>query len=751
MFSISGKIKDGGNAEDLEGAIIFVKEIKKGTTTNTYGYYNIAVPEGTYTLRISSIGLKTEDRTVVVDKNINLNIELQVISKETKEVIVNGESAREQVNKTQMGKIDLPIETIKQLPVLFGEVDILKTLQLLPGVQSGSEGTTGFYVRGGGPDQNLIILDEATIYNANHLFGLFSVFNGDAVRGVELYKGGYPAKFGGRLSSVVDVKMKEGDAKKYVVTGGIGLIASRLTIEGPIKKDTSSFMISARRTYFDYFTQAYNKTQENKSDYTPIPRYYFYDLNAKANYLLSKKDRLFLSGYFGRDVFGFQNGVFNFGFNWGNETGTLRWNHIFGDKLFLNTSAIFTDYQYTISSASNSLNFELGSKIQDWQIKQDYGTRYKASHNINFGWSATYHTFTVGRFQLNSTQGNINVQNTNQLFGSEGYVYVSDDWEINDKVRLNYGLHGSGFLAKGSTHGVLEPRSAIRYKINDQWSFKGSYTRMAQYVHLISNSGTSLPTDVWYPTTANVKPQVADQIAAGTTFLLFGEKISITDEIYYKWLSNQIDFKNAAQLFNNPNLETEFVYGKGWAYGNEVFIEKKEGKLTGWVGYTLAYTFREFTYDEGQAPQIVKPKYDIRNDIKVVLTYKLNKRWTFSGVWVYNSGTLTTLPTGYSVLQDLGSGSVKTTDIYTTRSNYRMPAYHRADLGIVYKMKPKWGESDWTFSIYNLYNRRNPFFLYTETLYNNHSGTGLGLPSGFKGKQVSLFPIIPSFTYNFKF
>lgn len=748
-YTISGYIKDKSSGEDLLGATVYVQETGGGAAANNYGFYSITLPAGTYHLKISFLGYSQQSDSIVLNSSRRRDYLLEPGAQELKEITVTGEGARQLVQKTQMGKIDVSIQQVKKLPVLLGEVDILKTLQLLPGVQSGSEGSTGFYVRGGGPDQNLILLDEAIVYNAGHLFGFFSVFNGDAVKNFELYKGGYPANYGGRLSSVIDVNLKEGNVKKLSGSGGIGLIASRLTLEGPIIKDKCSFIISGRRTYADVFTRAYNKSNANDPTYVPIPDYYFYDLNAKLNYIMDSSNRLFLSGYFGRDVFGYNRAPFNFGFDWGNATGTARWNHLFNPKLFLNSTATYTNYQYTISNTSNQINFQIGSSIQDWTLKEDFDYSPNVAHTIKFGAHATYHTFGVGRFQLSSTDNTVNFQNNTTLYGGDQAVYVSDDWEMTDKIKLNYGIRVSAFNYKSTYNVTPEPRLALRYKLSEISSIKLSYTRMSQYVHLVSSSGASLPTDVWYPSTSIVKPQTADQIAGGYSILLFGEKVTLTDEVYYKWLNNQADFKDGAQLFLNPHLEQEFIFGRGWAYGNEIFLQKNEGKLTGWIGYTLAWSYRHF--DSLVAPyQTIQPKYDVRHDLKVVASYDISKRFTFSCAFVYNSGTLTTMPVGYVALQGIDYQANRIAPVYEQRDNYRMPYYMRLDLGLVWKFHPKWGESDLTFSAYNALNRRNPYFIYIESTYTKQA-SGVSLPTKNTGQMVSLFPIIPSITYNFKF
>ena len=748
--TLSGRIRDAASGEDLVGGVVYVEEIKKAVSVNSNGIYSLTLPEGQYHIKVTSFGYNTIADTIQLSSaGLTRNYALDVFARTLKTVEVSADGAREQVNKTQMGRVEIPIELIKQLPVLFGEVDVLKTIQLLPGVQSGGEGTTGFYVRGGGPDQNLILMDDAVIYNANHLFGLFSVFNGDAVKNLELYKGGYPSQYGGRLSSVVDVNMRDGNNKKITGTGGIGLIASRLTLEGPIKKDRGSWIISGRRTYFDIFTRAYNKTQESKPDYTPIPDYFFYDLNAKANYQLDSNNRLYVSAYYGRDKFHYARGLFDFNFYWGNATASARWTHTFNRKLFVNTSAYLTDYVYNIGNESKIFQFQLGSSIRDYGVKQNYTWTADIAHDVRFGWNATYHTFEVGRLSL-SAGDSTRINLSQVVYGWDYSVYGNDDWEITDRIKVNYGLRISGFSSRDKLYINPEPRVSMRYKFSDNFSLKGSVTRMVQYIHLVASSGASLPTDVWYPSTRNVTPQKADQISIGPTILLWGKRLILTDEVYYKKLYNQIDFRNGAQLFQNPKLEQEFIFGRGQSYGNEIMIEKRDGRLKGWIGYTLAYAERY--YDSINNGKLLRPKYDIRNDLKIVATYELNKRITFSATFVYSTGTLTTVPTGFTYRQGISNANSSLVPDYGSRNNFRIPGYDRADLGMVYKLRPRKyvKESDLTFSVYNAYNTRNTYFVYIDQVVDDKVPAALQRPQN-QAKTVSLFPIIPSITYNFKF
>jgi hypothetical protein len=751
--TLSGYLKDKESGETLIGASIQAVGTGKGSVSNEYGFYSLTLPPGEYTLKVTYLGYTT------IEQKINLKtstkIDFKLVTDQLKEVEIQGDAPRSQLDKTQMSKMDLNMEQVKKLPVLFGEVDVLKTLQLLPGVQSGSEGSTGFFVRGGAQDQNLIILDEAIVYNASHLFGFFSVFNSDAIKNVELYKGDFPARFGGRLSSVVDINLKDGNKEKLSGEGGIGIIASRLTLEGPIVKDKGSFIISGRRTYVDVFTSILNERNINNPNWRIIPGYYFYDLNAKVNYELGPNDRVFLSGYFGRDVFSFNRGNFGFGFNWGNATGTARWNHVYSPKLFQNSTATFTDYEYNISNSGGTTTFNLGSHIQDWAIKTDFDYVASNTHYIRFGAAEIYHTFDISRFRLQSSDNTMSTTLGNTLYGSELGVYISDDWEINQRLKINYGLRWGAFVAADKIYNAPEPRLALRYKITDDLSFKASYTHMNQYVHLVSNSGSTLPTDIWYPSNANVPPMKCDQVAAGITTLVLGDKLTITDEVYYKQYQDLVDYKNGAQLFLNKNLDTNFVYGKGWSYGNEIFIQKQQGRFTGWIAYTLAWTQVQFN---GNTPQTIinngnvfYAKYDQRHNISVVASFDVTSRLTASATFIYQTGSNTSLPTSYSLIQDVNGSNPYINTSEDTRNNVRLPAYNRLDLSLVWKFKPKWGKSDLTLSVYNVYDRLNPYIIYIDIPTAATNSKSLNIPSGVTVQQISLFPIIPSLTYNFKF
>ena len=753
-ITISGTLTDAQNGETLIGATIQLAGTTKGTITNEYGYYALSLlPTDSVTLSFSFVGFVPQNRRIAAKTNQTINIALGTGGTELREVVIEANGIKERLASTQMSVATLDVREAKLLPALLGEVDILKTLQLKPGINAGSEGNSALYVRGGGGDQNLIVLDEAVVYNANHLFGFFSTFNSDAVKDVKVFKGGFPAQYGGRLSSVIDVRMKDGNNKKFSGSGGIGLIATRLTLEGPLDKaGRGSFIVSGRRTYADIFLNLYNKSQEGKADFTPIPGYYFYDLNAKANYLISDRDRIYVSGYFGRDVFAFDGGFFDFNFNWGNATGTTRWNHVFGPRLFSNTTLTFSDYKYEITNKFSGFSFSLGSRIRDANLKVDFNWAAAENHKVRFGFGATQHWFTVGRLKAGSSDGKIAFESGKDYDGIEMGAYINDEWTISDKFKLDYGLRISGFSNDTFYYG-LEPRLAANYRLNSNVSLRASYARMYQYVHLVSNSSVSLPTDVWYPSTPGVRPQRSDQVAAGWSIGI-GKQWYFNNEYYYKWLNNQLDFIDHAELFANNTLETQFAFGDGYALGAEFELEKREGKLTGWIGYTLGYIQRG-NFANIMQGRYYSPRHDRRHNITVVGIYELTPKWTISSAWVFGSGDKIWLPSGRFAYQDLPGASLQpVVSVYGDRNNINMPAYHRLDIGIVRKFKHKWGTSDLTFSAYNAYNRRNPYFLFLEPEFQTVEiapGQTIELPNRVAAKQVSLFPIIPTFTWNFAF
>ncbi len=746
-FTVSGYVKDVENGETLIGVSIFENAVQAGTTTNAYGFYSLTLPAGEVELIYSYIGFSDNVQKLTLDKDITMDVELSTGAEELVEIVVKANSAQEQVNSTQMSVERISMKEAKALPAFFGEVDIIKTLQLKPGVNNGGEGTSGLVVRGGGPDQNLIILDEAIVYNPSHLFGFFSTFNSDAVKDVQLYKGGFPSQYGGRLSSVIDVKLKEGNRKKFSGAGGLGLIASRLTLEGPTVKDKGSFIFSGRRTYADIITRAVNRANEDNPDYTKIPDYFFYDLNTKFNYDIGENDRIFLSGYFGRDAFLFNDEDFDFKFDWGNITTTARWNHIYNPRLFSNMTFTFSDYDYIIRNQFDAFSFEVGSGIRDYNLKIDFYNEPTNKHSLKFGADWAHHSFNVGRLRAEQEGEDdpIFQQDTN-FQGWEANAYVSDDYEINKRLKLNGGLRLSSFYSDNTFYWGIEPRFSMKYSLKDNISLKASYTRMNQYIHLVSSSGASLPTDIWYPSNKVVKPQLSDQVAAGISISI-GNQFLLTNELYYKWQQRQIDFRDGADIFINPNLNEEFVFGTGYSYGNEIYLEKKEGKLTGWIGYTLSWAWREF--DDINNGNRFHPRFDRRHDASVVVLYEANRKWTLTGAWVYNTGNAISLPEARFYLQDvpgLNGGNIGT--VFQERNSFRMAAYHRLDLGIVMKMflNRENFEGDLTLNTYNTYDRRNPYFIYFDTETDDN-----GVVTSIQGKQVSLFPILPSLTFNFRF
>jgi hypothetical protein len=762
-YTISGYARDVQNGETLIGATITVKGNSKGITSNQYGFYSITLLEGEYELICSYAGYQPKIADIKLNADIQLNFDL-VTRAALQEVVVIAKKTDGNVKTAQMGKFVLPIEQIKAIPAFLGEVDLIKTVQLLPGVRNAGEGSAGIYVRGGGPDQNLIMLDDAIVYNTGHLFGFFSIFNSDAIKNVSLIKGGMPAQYGGRLSSVLDISMKEGNDKKFQVEGGIGLIASRISIQGPIKKNKASFIISARRTYVDALTKPFIK----KTSQFYGSGYYFYDLNAKMNYKFSEKDRLYISGYFGRDVFDFVNGKRSLDVKipWGNATGTIRYNHVFNKRLFGNTSIVFNNYNFSFQAAQNNFNIKLASGIRDISLKQDFDLYPFTGHKIKFGGLYTYHKFTPS--VVSGTQDSVvfKPQNPQTKFAHEAALYLQDDWDLSDKIKINAGLRYSLFQQVGpyniyttdangnridstkfgsgkpvKTYGGLEPRLTMRYALNDETSVKASVTRNLQYIHLVSNSGSTLPTDLWVPSTYKVKPQISWLYAAGLFKNFSNNTFETSVELYYKSMQNQIEYQEGYTPNTLEDTENFFTFGKGWSYGSEFFINKTKGRLTGWIGYTLSYTWRKFPgLNFGEK---YPAKYDRRNDLSVVALYELNKRWKVSSTFVYGSGNATTLPQRFYLVNGV------LTQEYSRINEYRLPSYHRLDFAAIYSPKKNekrsW-HSEWVFSIYNVYSRKNPYFIYFDQSGSAYDGT-----LKVQGKQVSLFPVIPSVTWNFKF
>lgn len=744
-LTISGTIKDAQTGETLIGATLRVEQKTNiGIAANEYGFYSLSLPQGNYTLKASFVGYEEQKIAVKLDTAIVIDWKLEN-KKMLSEVVISSKRKGENLTKAVMGTETLNMKDIAKVPVIFGEKDILKTIQLLPGIKSAGEGNSGFYVRGGAADQNLILLDEAPVYNASHLLGFFSTFNSDAIKDATIIKGNSPSNYGGRLSSVLDVKMKEGNNKDYNVNGGIGLISSRLSVEGPIQKDKSSFIVSGRRTYADLFLKASPDFKDNKL--------YFYDLNAKANYKLNNKNHIFLSGYFGRDVLAFGN---NFGIDWGNATGTLRWNSILNSKLFSNASLIYSNYDYNVKIKSGETNFNINSNIKDWNLKQDFSYYLNPKNSLRLGFNAIYHTITPSTFS-----GTVNNKESKEGRRSlENAVYVNNNFNVSEKLTLDYGLRLSVYtllggntyniydkgiktdsivLSKGSlgkTYYNLEPRLTANYRLNDVSSLKAGYARNTQHLHLLSNSTSSNPTDQWIGNSYNIKPEIADQYSLGYSRNFNNNKYEFGAEVYYKNMQNQVDYKDAADINTAPDVESELLYGKGRAYGLELIVKKKEGKFTGWVSYTLSKTERLI---EGiNNNNWYNAKQDRTNDLSIVGIYQLSPRWSLSGVFVYNTGNAVTFPTGKYNLDG------QTVWQYGDRNANRMPANHRLDLSATYE-KAKKGrfESSWNFSLYNVYGRENAYTITFQDDPNNITKT--------QALQTSLFKWVPSVTYNFKF
>jgi len=768
-FTISGSVKDNTNGEDLIGVNVLVKEIEgSGAATNVYGYYSISVPAGTYTLLYRYVGYTIIEETVTITEDIIKNMELVPESAQLEEFKVTAQKDDENIKSNEISTIKFDPKEIETIPVLFGEKDILKTITLLPGVKTGGEGNSGFFVRGGGADQNLILLDGAPVYNASHLLGFFSVFNSDALKDINLIKGGMPAEYGGRVSSVMDIKMKEGNSKGLSVSGGIGTISSKLTVEAPIVKDKGSFIISARRTYADVFLRF--APDEGSTEGLKESVLYFYDLNAKANYAITEKDRIFLSGYFGRDKFGFGD---QFGFDWGNATGTVRWNHIYNSKLFSNTSFMYSNYDYRINIGAAGFSF--GSTIQDFNFKQDFQYFANDKHNVKFGINLVHHTFSPGEVEVQEGSPLLASEVQNSL-GLEGAAYISDEFKISPLFNIVFGVRYSNYAALGNGnifeydedgnvsdttfyekgqvtkwyHGI-EPRLAMNYIINDVSSVKASYARNNQYVHLLSNSTTGSPTDIWLPSSNNIKPQISDQVTLGYFRNFRKNMFEFSVEGYYKTLDNMIDYRTGAELNFNATVEGELVYGEGRAYGVELLLRKKKGDFTGWVGYTLSRSQRQFK--EINNGDWFSARQDRIHDISVVLMYSFTERLKASASWVYYTGDAATFPSGKYEMD----GAVY--NYFTERNGNRMPDYHRLDAGVTLYGKefktsvdPDSGEeiktkkrfqSNWNFSVYNAYARENAYQINFRDSETN--------PGQSEAVQLSLFKVIPSITYSFNF
>ena len=765
-FTLSGYVSDKNNGENIIGVNIYCTELQQGVTSNTYGFYSLTLPKGNYNISFSFIGYKNQSFNLNLSQDQEKNVEFEVNSFSIGEIQVTGKANI--IQKTQSSVIEVPLEQIRTIPALLGEVDIIKAIQLLPGVQS-SEGTSGFYVRGGGPDQNLILLDGVPVYNASHLGGLFSVFNADAIKSVRLTKGGFPARFGGRLSSVLQIDMKEGNQKEFKGDVTLGLISSKFTLEGPITKDKTSFIISARRTYIDLIIAPF---LPQTTDLT----LYFYDLNAKVNHKISKKSRLYLSAYTGKDKLGVnfvenfddEQSSLNFGLGYGNITSTIRWNHLFSDKLFSNTTLTYSRYSFNtdfgINSTFNSndgteiydINFGYLSGIEDLGARIDFDFIPNPNHEIKFGTSYTNHNFFPGESNLSINEispdplQNFTLDTTLNFSGNtnadELYFYVEDNFKINNRLKANLGIHlgyyntnRSSSLFKNAIS--FQPRASVRYLLNDKWSIKGSYAEMTQNIHLLSNSSIGFPSDIWVPATDNVPSQTSKQFASNISTEIADGEYELSLEGYYKTMGNLITYKAGySNLSSTESWENSVeTGGEGESYGAELFLQKKKGRTTGWIGYTLSWTNRKF--DNINFGEWYPYKFDRRHDFSLVLSHRFNEKWDAGLTWIYGTGNAITFPQAiYLGSPNNNNNSVDIVESYGSRNSTRLDAYHRLDLGFNKTIKKEKSTRILSFGAYNAYSRKNPFFAYLTYEQGNRVA-----------KKVSLFPIIPSISYRIQF
>ncbi len=762
QFTISGVITERGSGETLPGVSIVSPDQQTGTSSNNYGFYSITLKGDSATILFRYLGYVDQAFKVKKDGVHRLNVELYDQTNELTEVVISAEKTKRVSEETRMSTIEIPIDQIKKIPALLGEKDVLKVIQLLPGVQKGGEGSSGFYVRGGGPDQNLIILDDAVVYNASHLFGFFSLFNGDALKSVELVKGGFPARYGGRLSSVLEMQMKDGNKEKLQGEAGIGLISSRGTLEGPIKKGKSSFLVSARRTYIDALIYPFLPPDQKSG-------YFFYDFNAKANFIIDDKNRFYISGYFGRDRFYFRpqfedGSKERISFNWGNATGNARWNHIINDKMFSNTSLIFSNYNLTLrleesqSGGEDFFNLRYRSRIRDWTVKHDVDWRPSNDHYIRMGAIVQVHRFEPSAIVVQSSDLLENEVSQDPVDCIENGIYIEDDWSISPRLKINGGIRLSHFLTEGKNYFGVEPRFSGRFMLSEDLSIKASYALMNQYLHLLSNTGVGLPTDLWVPSTDRVLPQRSNQWALGFAKDLEKPQLTITLEGYYKTMDRILGYKEGASFLQVEGFggaeeiswEDNVTAGQGESYGAELMVQKKFGKFTGWVGYTLSWTILQF--DELNNGKKFFARYDRRHDLSIVAMYEVKEGFNLSATWVYGTGQAITLPlANYNVVaNNPGSNSfsgifdfpgLQNATYYGEKNSFRMAPYHRLDIAAQWMKKLKRSERTFELGVYNAYNRMNPFFYDIEQSSN---GTN-------KLVQISLFPILPSVSWTYKF
>ncbi len=760
-YTVSGFVREQGSRETLIGVNVFVNGTSIGTSTNTYGFYSLTLPADSIELVFSSVGFQPKILKIGLFTNIELHVELGG-SLELEEVVVYGEMDKTSSRSPHMSVMEVPIRQIKSIPALLGEKDALKVIQLMPGVQKGSEGSSGLYVRGGGPDQNLIILDDATVYNAFHLFGFFSLFNGDALKSMEITKGGFPARFGGRLSSVLEITMKDGNKERFAGEAGIGILSSRLVVEGPIVKQKASFLVSARRTYFDLLIYPFLLATDFRGGY------YFHDFTAKTNWEINPRNRVFLSGYFGRDKFygstqsswSDEDDESEVGMFWENATTTLRWNRMMTSRLFSNLSLIYSSYGMNIYAIEKFMDsrFEMRqfSGIRDLGFKYDFTYYPSASHTLRFGAISTWHRFNPSSFVLKDDFLGEAINTINYINTYESGLYIEDEMKVLDIGIVNAGLRLSHFMHRGSQDFNLEPRVSGSFFLNDVTSIKASYARMNQYVHLLSTTGVGLPTDLWVPATSTLPYQKSWQTALGLSRDLPKYATTLTLEGYYKESDNIITYRDGANfmVIDDPTATTGLTWednvtsGRGWSYGLEMMLHKKSGRFTGWVGYTLSWTRVQF--DEKNNGEPYYARHDRRHDVSIVGTYELNERFTLSATWVYGTGNAITLPLATYPIRNNDQSYWYASNVsdYGEINGFRMAPYHRFDLGVQYHSKRKWFDSTLEFGVYNLYNRKNPFFYYIQPEYRNINGEEW---MQNKLKQVSIFPLIPSISYAIKF
>jgi hypothetical protein len=761
-FTLNGFVRDAQNGEELIGVSVYIPSLKAGTVTNAYGFYALSLPRGTYEVQFSYIGYKTQTLTLDLNENVARNITLQSEALVIEAITITDKPLDENVIAVQMSKNTLNMSQVRKLPALFGEVDIIKNIQMLPGVISAGEGTSGFFVRGGSADQNLILIDEAPVYDPSHLFGLFSVFNADVIKDSELYKGGIPARFGGRLSSILDVRTKDGNNRETDITGGIGTLASRIAIEGPLRKEKSSFIVSARRSYVDVFLKAAD--QDNLV--------YFYDVNAKINWRHNNKNRFFLALYGGRDVFSFSD---DFGFQWGNLTSTFRWNHLFNDRLFSNVSVIASNFDYKLELKDPVQGFKWISDLQELSVKTDLSYAANAHNELTFGYHLTGRRFAPGRVAPNTSGSIFDVVEIQHMYALDHAFYISNRQWVGDKLTLDYGARLSIFQNVGKSQVYLytdptdnvniertdtlhyktletikayinlEPRLSMRYLLAPGQSLKASYNRMVQNTHLMSAATVPVPFNTWSPSSYYLKPQIADQVAAGY-FRNFNDNMyEFSVEAFYKDIRNVTDFADNAEIFFNDDISTEYRQGRSWSYGSEWMVNKTKGKLTGMVSYTLSKVMRDIPGVNLGKP--FRANHDRRNVVNAQAVYEVNQKWTFGANFTYSTGRPITLPAGK---YEYGPYNP---DVITDRNGYLLPAFHRLDLSVTLNprknLSRKW-QGQWVFAIYNVYNRQNPFTIYTRTKQDK-DGNVIGDGTEKEARLIYLFPILPSVTYNFKF